>query len=61
MTLQPDCEIEMTALEGIPLERFNGDRAKTRLFLNRFNRFALMNDDATVMRDALKCCAYFLS
>jgi hypothetical protein len=31
------------------------------MFLNRFKRFALMNKDATVMKDTLKRCAYFLS
>jgi len=52
---------EYVRLEGIPPERFDGDRAQTRNFLNRFKRFVLMNKDATVMKDVLKQCAYFLS
>src|SRR5712691_7071930 len=39
----------------------DGNRAQTRMFLNHFKRFALMNKDATVMKDTLKRCAYFLS
>jgi hypothetical protein len=50
----------MTAFEGVHPERFDGNRARTRIFLNRFNRFALMTNDAT-FRDELKGCAYFLS
>lgn len=44
-------------LEGTPPERFDGDRAKTRIVL----MFVLMNEDAAIVRDALKRCAYFIS
>jgi len=52
---------EYVQLEGVPPERFDGDRARTRHFLNRFNRFALMNRNVAIMKSALKRCAYFLS
>ena len=51
---------EYVRLEGVCLEGFDGDHARTRNFLNRFKRFALINDNV-VMKNTLKRCAYILS
>jgi len=48
-------------LEGVLPECFDGNHVQTQNFLNCFNWFALMDRDATVMKDALKQYAYFLS
>src|SRR5258708_38095257 len=48
-------------LEGNPPDRFDGNRARTRRFLLQFRQFMLMNDDASISRNDIKKCTYFLS
>jgi len=48
-------------LEGSPPDRFEGDRAETLNFLTQFKRFMSMNRGATITRDPIWCCAYFMS
>ena len=48
-------------LEGTPPDRFDGNRERTLRFLTQFKRFMLMNDGATISRNPIKRCAYFLS
>ena len=52
---------EYLRLEGNPPDRFDGDRERTMRFLTQFRRFMLMNNDATIARDPIKKCSYFLS
>ena len=40
-------------LEGIHPDKFEGDRSKTRRFLNQFNRFMLMNRKADIAKDVM--------
>ena len=48
-------------LEGTPPDRFDGNRERTLRFLTQFKWFMLMNDGATISRNPIKRCAYFLS
>ena len=48
-------------LEGIHPDKFEGDRSKTRRFLNQFNRFMLMNHKADIAKDPISKCIYFMS
>jgi len=48
-------------LEGIHPDKFEGDRSKTRRFLNQFNRFMLMNCKADIAKDPISKCIYFMS
>jgi hypothetical protein len=48
-------------LEGIPPNKFEGDRAKTLPFLTQFKQFMLMNQCATIMQDPYMKSAFFLS
>jgi len=48
-------------LEGIHPDKFEGDRSKTRQFLNQFNRFMLMNRKADIAKDPISKCIYFMS
>jgi Retrotransposon gag protein len=48
-------------LEGIPPEKFTGERGQTIPFLTKFKRFILMNRDAAIARDPYKRSAFFLS
>jgi hypothetical protein len=48
-------------LEGIPPNKFEGDRAKTLSFLTQFKWFMLMNHCATIMQDPYMKSAFFLS
>ena len=48
-------------LEGTPPNQFNGNHKHTLHFLTQFKRFMLMNDGATILRNPIKRCAYFLS
>jgi Retrotransposon gag protein len=48
-------------LEGIPPDRFEGDKARSMAFLTRFKGFMIMNRNASIARDPFKKCAYFLS
>src|SRR5258708_26944079 len=48
-------------LEGNPPDRFDGNRAHTRRFLLQFRQYMLMNDDASISRNNIKKCTYFLS
>jgi len=48
-------------LEGIHPDKFEGDRSKTRRFLNQFNRFMLMNRKADIAKDPISKCIYFMS
>jgi hypothetical protein len=48
-------------LEGIPPNKFKGDRAKTVPFLTQFKRFMLMNWHAAIMQDPYMKSAFFLS
>jgi hypothetical protein len=48
-------------LEGIPPNKFEGDRAKTLPFLTQFKRFMLMNRCATIAQDPYMKAAFFLS
>jgi len=48
-------------LEGIHPDKFEGDRSKTRQFLNQFNRFMLMNRKADIAKDHISKCIYFMS
>jgi len=48
-------------LEGIPPDRFKGDRAKTQQFLTQFKQFMMMNRQSAIVRDPLSKSAYFLS
>ena len=48
-------------LEGIPLDKFEGNRAKTHQFLTQFKRFMMMNRRSAIARDPLSKAAYFLS
>ena len=52
---------EYLRLKGNPPDRFDGDRERTMCFLTQFRRFMLMNNDATIARDPIKKCSYFLS
>jgi len=47
-------------LEGIHPDKFEGDRSKTRRFLNQFNRFMLMNRKADIAKDPISKCIYFM-
>lgn len=57
---KPDVESYLR-LEGTPPDCFNGNYERTLQFLTQFKRFMLMNDDATILRNPIKRCAYFLS
>jgi hypothetical protein len=48
-------------LEGIPPNKFKGDRAKTVPFLTQFKRFMLMNQHAVIVKDLYMKSAFFLS
>ncbi len=48
-------------LEEIPPTAFNGNRSKTLKFLMDFKSFMIMNEDAHIVRNSMKQCAYFLS
>jgi hypothetical protein len=48
-------------LEGIPPNKFEGDRAKTLPFLTQFKWFMLMNCRATIAQDPYMKSAFFLS
>jgi hypothetical protein len=48
-------------LEGIPPNKFEGDRAKTIPFLTQFKRFMLMNHCAMIAQDPYMKSAFFLS
>jgi hypothetical protein len=48
-------------LEGIPPNKFEGDRAKTLPFLTQFKRFMLMNHHTTIAQDPYMKAAFFLS
>jgi len=48
-------------LEGIHPDKFEGNRSKTRRFLNQFNRFMLMNCKADIAKDPISKCIYFMS
>src|SRR5712691_13508035 len=48
-------------LEGNPPDRFDRNRAHTRHFLLQCHQFMLMNDDASISRNNIKKCTYFLS
>jgi hypothetical protein len=48
-------------LEGIPPNKFEGDRAKTLPFLTQFKRFMLMNHCTTIVQDPYMKSAFFLS
>jgi hypothetical protein len=48
-------------LEGIPPNKFEGDRAKTLPFLTQFKWFMLMNHHATIVQDPYMKSAFFLS
>jgi hypothetical protein len=48
-------------LEGIPPNKFKGDRAKTVPFLTQFKRFMLMNQHAAIVQDPYMKSAFFLS
>jgi hypothetical protein len=48
-------------LEGIPPNKFKGDRAKTIPFLTQFKRFMLMNQCAVITQDPYMKSAFFLS
>ena len=48
-------------MEGIHPDKFEGDRSKTRRFLNQFNRFMLMNRKADIAKDPISKCIYFMS
>jgi len=52
---------ENIVLEGTPPKRSEGDHTQARIFLICFKRFILMNKEATIIKDTIKCCAYFLS
>ena len=47
-------------LKGRVPDTFNGDQTKAQNFLNQFNLFWLMNDDAATMTNPFKRCIYFL-
>ncbi len=47
-------------LKGRVPDTFNGDWTKAQNFLNQFNLFWLMNDDAATMTNPFKRCIYFL-
>jgi hypothetical protein len=48
-------------LEGIPPEKFTGERGQTIPFLTKFKRYMLMNNDAAIARNPYKRSAFFLS
>jgi len=48
------------ALGAPKTDRFDGSRERTLRFLTQFQRFMLMNEDATISRNPIKWCAYFL-
>jgi hypothetical protein len=48
-------------LEGIPPNKFEGDRPKTLPFLTQFKQFMLMNCHATITQDPYMKSAFFLS
>lgn len=48
-------------LEGTPPNRFDGNCERMLRFLTQSKRFMLMNDNATILRNPIKRCAYFLS
>ncbi|KAH9967699.1 hypothetical protein BJV74DRAFT_910148 [Russula compacta] len=48
-------------LEGNPPTKFDGDRSKTQIFLCPFGCFVMMNRSATITKDPMTKCAYFLS
>jgi hypothetical protein len=48
-------------LEGSPPDRYEGDRERATIFLMWFKGFMLMNEGATIARDPIRLCAYFLS
>jgi hypothetical protein len=48
-------------LEGIPPNKFEGDRAKTLPFLTQFKCFMLMNHRTTIAQDPYMKAAFFLS
>jgi len=47
-------------LKGRVPDTFDGDRTKAQNFLNQFDLFWLMNDDAATMTNPFKRCIYFL-
>ncbi len=47
-------------LKGRVPDTFDGDQTKAQNFLNQFDLFWLMNDDATTMTNPFKRCIYFL-
>lgn len=54
-------EGDHSRLEGSPPGRFKGDREKSSQFLIRFNLFMMINQCATIARNPIRRCAYFLS
>ena len=59
--LNNDNDAKDIRLEGIPPDRFEGDRSKTVGFLIQFKRFMLMNQQASIARDPICKASYFLS
>jgi len=59
--LDDDIPSKGKRLEGIPFTTFDGDRSRTLEFLTEFKSFMLMNDDASIAKNPLKWCSYFLS
>jgi hypothetical protein len=47
-------------LEGIPPEKFTGERGQTIPFLTKFKRYILMNNNAAITQDPYKRAAFFL-
>jgi Retrotransposon gag protein len=56
----PD-ERNTVRLEGIPPEKFTGERGQTIPFLTKFKRYMLMNNDAAIAQNPYKRLAFFLS
>jgi hypothetical protein len=56
----PD-ERNTVRLEGIPPEKFTGERGQTIPFLTKFKRYMLMNNDAVIAQNPYKRSAFFLS
>jgi hypothetical protein len=48
-------------LEGIPPNKFEGDRVKTLPFLTQFKQFMLMNHCTMIVQDPYMKSAFFLS
>jgi len=57
---QDDKEDKAHQLEGIHLDKFNGDCSQTTRFLATFNQFMLMNYRADIAKDPIMHSIYFL-